>query len=350
MTKKLYIITIEPLESRYSKQWYKFFKPQFGKFFNVEYIDGTKFSDEIKIGRFLDIVQTNIWKAEQVINMGLLFEDKKVKDGDMFFFCDAWHFGITALKYMAQLQNIKIKIYGFWHAGTYDLYDYITQAGFRKWATFDECAWFNALDGSFVSTNFHKKLILDFFNGNIPKNKLHVVGFPMNWRKETNVARDFKHFSDDLFKKDIVVFPHRLDKEKQPGKFEWLKKQLPDFTYIRTMDEKRTKEEYYKILQQAKISFSASLQETFGIGTVEALMLGAIPIVPYRLSYVELYERQFLYKDLYEARNKIRYFIKNYSKDHVQQAIKRNQEKIYRQSINAIPKMAKIMGWKNESW
>jgi hypothetical protein len=350
MFNKLYIISLEKIESRYTTQWYNYWKKEFSKVFNVEYIDGKDIEQTIKKGAFLDFNTTNIYKAQQIEKIAVLFNENKIKNDDIFLFMDGWHYGITALKYMIQLNNINVKIFAYFHAGSWDKFDRITQAGFRKWATFDECAWFNALDGSFVSTNFHKKLILDFFNGNIPKNKLHVVGFPMNWRKETNVARDFKHFSDDLFKKDIVVFPHRLDKEKQPGKFEWLKKQLPDFTYIRTMDEKRTKEEYYKILQQAKISFSASLQETFGIGTVEALMLGAIPIVPYRLSYVELYERQFLYKDLYEARNKIRYFIKNYSKDHVQQAIKRNQEKIYRQSINAIPKMAKIMGWKNESW
>ena len=337
MTKKLYIVTLEPLEQRYTKQWYSFWKKEFSKFFNVIYIDGISKHQDIKTGRFLDVNQTNIWKAQQIMEIAYLFDIQAIKDDDIFLFMDGWNYAITALKYMAQLQNIKIKIYAYFHAGSWDEWDFITQAGFRQWASFDECAWLNAVDGSFVSTRFHKHLITSFFNGFITWKDIHVVGFPMDWKKE------IKYVNQNWTKQDMIVFPHRLDKEKQPESLKWLKNHLSKYDYMKTMEYKRTKKEYYEILQQAKISFSASLQETFGIGTVEALMLGAIPVVPYRLSYVELYEKRFLYKDMLEAKSKIAYFIKNYSKKNVQLAIKRNQEKIYRQSLNAIPKMAKIM-------
>jgi len=66
----------------------------------------------------LDINQTNIWKAEQVIKIAKLFQDQKIKPNDKFLLLDGWHFGITALKYMSQLNNIPVGIYAYWHAGT----------------------------------------------------------------------------------------------------------------------------------------------------------------------------------------------------------------------------------------
>ena len=111
MKHNLYVLTLEPIEQRYTKQWYQYFKPAFSKYFNVKYIDGDMTDDKIEKGRFLDINKTNIWKAKQTELISRLFYHDKVKDGDKFFFMDGWCFGITALKYMAQLNNIKVKIY-----------------------------------------------------------------------------------------------------------------------------------------------------------------------------------------------------------------------------------------------
>ena len=41
--------------------------------------------------------------------------------------------------------------------------------------------------------------------------------------------------------------------------------------------------------------FSANLQETLGISCYEILMAGGIPLVPNRLSYVEMYDEIFKY-------------------------------------------------------
>jgi hypothetical protein len=41
--------------------------------------------------------------------------------------------------------------------------------------------------------------------------------------------------------------------------------------------------------------FSASLQETLGIGLFEGLLCGAAPFAPARLSYLEMYEPEYLY-------------------------------------------------------
>jgi len=339
MKPNLYVLTLEPIEQRYTKQWYEYFKPAFSKYFNVRYIDGDITDDKIEKGRFLDINKTNIWKAKQTELMSRLFYHDKVKDGDRFFFADGWNFGITALKYMSQLNNIKIKIYAFWHAGSWDSEDFITQAGLGKWAFGNELGWLKACDCNFVATIFHKKLIKDYFPSQTLK--IEVVGFPMDWKKEINKKINKKVLD---IKRNLVVFPHRLDKEKAPEVFDKLAKRMPEYEFVKTMEVTKNKKEYYELLRYAKVVFSASLQETFGIGTVEGMMLGAIPVVPNRLTYPELYSTRFIYADLNDAESKIRFIMNHYKKSGVlNDCLKENQLRIQDDSLSAIDKMAKVM-------
>jgi len=340
MKKKLYIVTLEPLESRYTKQWYSYWKKEFSKEFDVEYIDGKDSNGKIEKGRFLDINKTNIWKAQQVESISNMFRQDYIKKGDIFIFADGWHFGITALKYMSQLNNIPIKIYGYWHSGTYDNFDFITQAGLREWASHNELGWMKACDGHFVATKYHKNIICKYFSKEKLDNKIHVVGFPMDWEKE---QKKLKIVNTDT-KKNIIVFPHRLDIEKQPGVFYSLKNSLPEYKFITTIDKNLSKEKYYRLLSTAKAVFSASEQETFGIGTVEAMLLGCVPIVPNQLAYKELYDDMFKYNDTKTARQRIVHVMERYySNKNLSSALKKNQDKIIKDSLDAIPKMCEVI-------
>jgi len=332
--KNLYLIMLEPLESRYTKQWLTHLPKKFSKYFDVKVIVGKPLPDKIDKGRFLDIYQTNIWKSDQINVLANLFQENKIKDGDSFLFMDGWHYGITALKYMAQLSNIKIKTYAYWHAGTWDEHDFITQAGLKDWAKYSEAGWFRACDGHFVATQFHKNLIEKQFGREIGR-KIHVVGFPMDWKKEVSIV------DKKLEKENIVAFPHRLDPEKQPEIFDKLKKDNPDCRFLKTIELTNNKEDYYSLLKKSKVSFSSSLQETFGIGTVEALFLDCIPLVPDRLSYTELYLDEFKYKTLDEAQVKLDQFIEYYPK--FKKLIKENQKHIKKQSNDSIKLMSKVM-------
>lgn len=335
MKPKLYIVTLEPIEKRYTKQWYNYFYDEFSKYFNVEYIDGRKLG-EINKGRFLDINKTNIWKADQVIRLSHLFNMCAIEDGDSFFFMDGWHFGITALDYMSKLNNIKTNIYAYWHAGSWDKWDFISQAGLTNTVRGTELSWLMTCKKNFVATNFHKELIINAF-GMEWINKIKVVGFPMDWEheiKKLNVKQKEKE--------NIVVFPHRIDKEKAPEIFDKVAKYLPEYKFIKTMDVTKNKKEYYELLSKAKIVFSASKQETFGIGTVEALMLGCIPVVPNNLAYVELYNPIFQYDGIRTAVYKIRQFMK-YKDNKIQKYINRNKLKLINQSKKSIERMAKVI-------
>jgi len=345
MKKTLYIITLEPLEQRYTTQWYDYWKEEFSNIFDVIYIDGhDDIKEGIENGRFLDINKTNYVKAEQIKKLSLLFQDKKIKNGDRFIFMDGWHYGITALKYMAQLNKIDIKIYAYWHAGTWDNWDFITQAGLREWARYNELGWLLACDGHFVATQYHRNLIIDYFKqdsielGKYLSEIIYVVGFPMNWMKEVN-----RYNSDIVEKKNIIVFPHRLDKEKSPKEFDNMGLSFPDVEKIKTIEVTKDKKEYYDILKKSKISFSSSKQETYGIGTVEAMMCGAIPVVPNRLSYEELYDKKFIYRTNSEMKENIKSILRDINQKHLQDALKHNQERIQKKSMNSILKMSMVM-------
>jgi hypothetical protein len=91
-------------------------------------------------------------------------------------------------------------------------------------------------------------------------------------------------------------------------------------------DQQLSKNEYHNLLGEAKLVFSANLQETLGISCYEGAIVDAIPMVPDRLSYTEMYYEGFKYPsewtesfDAYTAHrpevcNKIMQYMENYSK------------------------------------
>jgi hypothetical protein len=64
-------------------------------------------------------------------------------------------------------------------------------------------------------------------------------------------------------------------------------------------DQQLTKNEYHNLLGEAKMVFSANLQETLGISCYEGAVVDAIPMVPDRLSYTEMYYDTFKYPEVW---------------------------------------------------
>jgi hypothetical protein len=103
----------------------------------------------------------------------------------------------------------------------------------------------------------------------------------------------------DVPKRDLILFPHRIAPEKQVEIFRDLAAQLPQYEFVVCQDQQLTKHEYHTLLGQAKIVFSANLQETLGISCYEGAVVDAIPMVPDRLSYSEMYHEGFKYPSLW---------------------------------------------------
>lgn len=311
----LYYLPIEPYKTRYTADWIKQFEHEFGLYgMSFGTILGPDVNDTVTEGGVLDACGTHLYKFGQLSHLIDLIKRGRVLDGDIVFFADLWFPGIEALFYIRDMLKIRFKIAGIFHAGTYDKADFTYRSGMREWGKFLEMSWFTAIDDIFVATHFHKQLLMSnsfVFNWVQLSDKIHVTGLPF-------YAEELKAKYDCSKKENIVVFPHRLDAEKHPEKFDELEKQVkavfPDCEFIKTIKVCSTREEYFKLLAKSKVMVSFADQETFGYSTLEAMALGCEVWVPDRLSYRETVPEVHRYKDESELAPKVIDSLRNYVK------------------------------------
>ena len=74
---------------------------------------------------------------------------------------------------------------------------------------------------------------------------------------------------------------------------------MPEYEWVVCQEQALTKDQYHTLLGEAKIVFSANLQETLGISMYEGALVGATPMVPDRLSYQEMYSDWFKYPSVW---------------------------------------------------
>ena len=305
----VFLIDLESVETRYTGQWKSHVPALLRKAgHNVTVISGpTDIPSATTPGAFLNFGGTNIYKASQVEQMGRLFCSGAVHPGDHFIFTDAWHPGIINLKYMSELLGIPVTTHGLWHAGSYDPQDFLGRlVGNKPWVRHAEKSFFHAFDHNYFATNFHIEMFYtnllndypsenpwfsegldDILKGN--DSRFVRTGWPMEYMGDTLV--NYK----GMPKRDLILFPHRIAPEKQVEIFRDLKEQMPEYEFVVCQDQQLTKNEYHNLLGEAKIVFSCSLQETLGIGCYEGAIVDAIPMVPDRLSYTEMYFDGFKY-------------------------------------------------------
>jgi len=170
-----------------------------------------------------------------------------------------------------------------WHAGSYDPWDFLgRKVSNKEWSLAFERAVFEAADRSYFATEFHKELFLKAVK---PKhgNRAKVVGWPMEY------LPDLLNGHTQNKTKDTILFPHRMTPEKQPEVLKALEPLLSTYRICYAQEQALTKQKYHDELARAAVVFSASNQETLGICPYEGLLCGAVPIVPDRLSYREMY-------------------------------------------------------------
>lgn len=295
---KIFLVELEPVETRYTAQWKVHLPEQLRSYgFDVTVVEGPSDApQDTTPGAFLNFSGTNYWKSEQLKTISKLFAEGAVKDGDYFLYTDAWNPTVLQLKYMAELLGVKIKIGGMWHAGSYDPADFLGRLiGNAPWVRHAEMSMYECFDDNFFATDFHIDLFVNTFwndDRDIDRqllHKIHRVGWPMEY------LADKLNAYKNLEKKNLILFPHRIAPEKQLEIFEDLAKHLPQYDFVVCQNKKLTKHEYHTLLGQAKLVFSANLQETLGISWYEGVMVDAIPMVPDRLSYSEMAISEFKY-------------------------------------------------------
>jgi len=207
-----------------------------------------------------------------------------------------------------------------------------------KWGKQLEESWFSFIDCIFVATNFHKELIQ---NTRIVQCPIYVTGLPI-----------YDTFSNSSIKKEkIIVFPHRLDSEKQPEEFDRLQTifqekypNLREWKFIKTKLLVKSKQQYYDLLNKSTIAISTALQETWGIAMQEALFAGCIPFVPNRLSYKEMYPSILKYDNIIDLVAKLETFICNeLGRMICERSAKETRKNLKEKGEKAIPKMIKCI-------
>lgn len=296
----IFLVDLEAVSTRYTGEWKTHVPELLQKAgHNVKIISGpTDIPTATTPGAFLNFGGTNIYKSAQVEQMGRLFCDGAVQPGDHFIFTDAWHPGVINLKYMSELLGIPVTTHGLWHAGSYDPQDFLGRlVGDKPWVRHAEKSFYHAFDHNYFATEFHIDMFfknLFGINGKrettaIENKKVVHTGWPMEYMEDTLTS--YK----GMKKRDLILFPHRIAPEKQVEIFRDLATHLPQYEFVVCQDQQLTKAEYHTLLGQAKLVFSANLQETLGISCYEGAVVDAIPMVPDRLSYSEMYHEGFKY-------------------------------------------------------
>jgi hypothetical protein len=285
-----YIVDIEAVDTRYTKQWKEYLPRQLQRATNEEVvvISGGETPQATTPGAFLNFGGTNVYKSNQLEQIGEMFCNGEIKSNDYFLYTDAWNPTVIQLRYMAELLGVDIRIGGLWHAGSYDPQDFLGRLiGDKPWVRHAEQSMYECYDDNFFASEFHIDLFAESLD--IDDDKTHRVGWPMEYLK--NSLDSYK----GMEKRDLILFPHRIAPEKQVEIFRDLKEQLPEYEFVVCQEQTLTKNEYHNLLGEAKLVFSANLQETLGISWYEGALVDAIPMVPDRLSYSEMALPEFKY-------------------------------------------------------
>jgi hypothetical protein len=304
MSKTVWHVALEPIEARYSAQWLECIHREFTLYaahhgYGVMMMDiiGDYEAPNPTAGGFLDFVATNGWKASQVIKITNLFNTGNIKPGDVFLFTDAWNPAILHVKYMSDLMDIPVRIVSYWHAGSYDINDVLGyKIKDRRWSYHAESAFFYASDVNVFATQFHKEFFKNWaLMGNTGQDdRMLVSGQPhyeiLKWFDD---PKNCNPSWDD--RENWILFPHRMAPEKQPDLFEQLSDLLPQYEFIFTQGQNLSKDDYYRLMQKCKVVVSFAKHEMLGISMMEGVLAGCIPLVPYRLSYKEMYLPSFQY-------------------------------------------------------
>lgn len=326
----LWVVPLEKVQGRYTEQWYRGIPAAFKDAgFNVKIIDGEQLTDFVGVGTFLDIHTTIHYKNSQQQRIAKLFRSGQVKDGDSFFYFDGEFWGgVESTRLLAQMNKLDVKIYAFFHAASWTKEDAFAVAHHHQ--KYIEVGWIAACDAIFVGSQYQKQCIIE--------RRLDQLATKNDYQElcDKIIVSGNPFFSDDykdrgtVTKKKQLILPNRFDWEKRPNlslDFAYvMKKRIPDLNIVVTtshpkfksnrqwlyemakgmendgiieIKEGLSKDEYHKVMSESKVMMSNSIEESFGICIVEAMMYNTYPLLRNELSHPELVEhdQRLLYED-----------------------------------------------------
>src|SRR5690606_758267 len=144
-------------------------------------------------------------------------------------------------RYMSDLLGVPVKLFGLWHAGSYDRHDFLGRLPDTTWARQFERSLFQALDVNCFATRFH----IDLFQSALGVNddrRILLAGWPFDCLETTLTPYR------NLPQRNLVLFPHRIAPEKQVEISRDLAGSFPDYEFRVCQDTPLTKPEYHRLL------------------------------------------------------------------------------------------------------
>jgi len=349
--KRIIYLPLQPLNERYTFQWYSWFPREFEKYFDeVIVIDGKPLTKTIEKGAFLDVNSAFYWEMTQLRKVVKMMHNGQVKDNDYVFCADIEFPGLVhSINLLSLFNKVKVNLYGFVHAMSTTTEDFVSP--FHEQMKYLEVGWLNSFNAVFVGSNYHRNIIISKLirttaaqsDVGLLTNKLIVSGNP--WLSEQIKTEFLEKYGELPRKENIVIFPNRFDYDKRPNLFmdlaEIICDEVDDVKFLLTTSRpyirsshpwlvKRYKAlkkllgdkidyksglgkmEYYYELAKSKIMISISIEENFGYCPIESLTFGTYPLVPNRYSYKETVSNEFRYEDMDDLIKKTLYYIKNF--------------------------------------
>src|ERR1035438_4555112 len=217
----LWILPLEILAERYTEQWHRWFEHGCKKRgIDYSFVEGIPLTSTIENGWVLDTHGTNYWKMTQIAAVCKLFREGRVHSGDSFFTMDMWHPGLEVIPYMAQMDELDVKVYGFLHAGSYTEGDFAEPMA--PWAVQFERGWASICHKIFVGSEYHRWV---FWHARVEALPGPILSVP-----DRIVATGNPYCSAEVLttagplvpaceRAKLVVFPNRWDTEKDPMRF-----------------------------------------------------------------------------------------------------------------------------------
>lgn len=299
---KIIYIPLEELEQRYTKMM----NDSISSKVDIILYPKVEISKEIKRGQFLDIINTCKFKALQLQMIADLFNEGKVKDNDAFLIGDIFFPGIEMIKYMAELQDINVRIYGINYAGRADKTDFVQKLS--VWADASELAYHQICDGIFVGSEDHRNNVINYFELNPAT--VHTTG--LVW--DLSYLEKFQRDIGNVEKEDFVIWPHRFCNEKGIDELMQYAKSTKKKIIITSSGPKKslgvrlpknveyrhslTKLEYFTLMSKARWYLSTGFQETFGYTVQEAIFFKCNILVPNRACYPEMVPPVNIYENV----------------------------------------------------
>lgn len=281
----IHVVTEFKRDSKIESYWYECFHDEDFHGYNVNIIDGTLLDHESYL--FSD----TFFKSTQLRNLLDLVGRNKIRDGDVVVFANAWNYIAIPLSLFRDEFQMKFHMIGMWGDSLYNQESPMWHRyhGIRKdWARQVELSLFNAFDVNCFWCERHLTMFKQkFLSRKDNMGSSRVTGYPFGYLAKESKVSDKKLLT--------LVFPYNLRIDAHAALIQGLKTDLKEYEVVLAQEQTNNRLAYNDLLDEAKLMCSFNKTEINPVLLYEAMLRGALPLVPDTETYAEMFDRRFLY-------------------------------------------------------